>query len=117
MSKLIAMVATAVMVAGVRTVIQPGEVLPELTKHDEGELLENGLAMDPEKHAANEKAKKAEEAAALQAFQAARENVKAALESTQSTGDESGSSGGSGAPGDQAAQQAKPVAKSATSKK
>ena len=117
MSKLIAMVATAVLVDGVRTVIQPGEPLPELPEHDEGELLANGMAMDPEKAAANDKAKKAEEATALQAFQAARENVKAALESTQSTGDESGSSGGSGAPGDQAAQQARPVAKSATSKK
>ena len=39
MSKLIALVATAVMVAGVRTVIQPGEELPDLSAHDERELL------------------------------------------------------------------------------
>ena len=117
MSKLIAMVATAVLVGGVRTVIQPGEPLPELPEHDEGELLANGMAMDPEKVAANDKAKKAEEDAALKAFQAARESVKAAQESTQSTGDETGASGGSGAHDDQAAQKAKAAAKTATSKK
>lgn len=75
MSKLIAMVATAVMVDGVRTVIQPGEALLDLSKHDERELLANGLAMDPTVEAANDKAKKIEEAAALDSFRAARERV------------------------------------------
>ncbi|MBF5006365.1 hypothetical protein [Diaphorobacter caeni] len=117
MSRLIAMVATAVLVNGERTVIQPGEPLPELPEHDEGELLANGMAMDPEKAAANDKAKKAEEAAALKAFQAAREKVKAEQESTQSSGDESGASGDSGAPDDQTTQKAKPAAKTATTKK
>lgn len=83
MSQLIAMVATAVMVNGQRTVIQPGEALPDLNSHDEKELLANGLAMDPEKQAANDKARKQEEAAAMNAFKQARKNVQAAQESTQ----------------------------------
>lgn len=45
--KLIAAVATAVMVAGVRTVVQPGEELPEMSKHDEAEALASGTAVDP----------------------------------------------------------------------
>ena len=44
-SGLIAMVATAVLVNGVRTIIQPGEALPELPEHDEKELLESGSAL------------------------------------------------------------------------
>lgn len=113
MSKLIAMVATAVMVAGVRTVIQPGEVLPELTKHDEGELLDNGMAMDPEKHAANEKAKKAEEAAALNAFKEAREKVQEAQDSTATDANEPGESDDAAA----SAKAAKATAKTTTPKK
>lgn len=44
MSKLIAMVATAVLVGGVRTIIQPGEELPKLSAHDERELTASGAA-------------------------------------------------------------------------
>ena len=45
MSKnLIALVATAVMVDGVRTIIQPGEKLPELSPHDARELQQSGAA-------------------------------------------------------------------------
>ena len=44
MSKLIAMVATAVLIGGVRTIIQPGEELPELPAHDERELTASGAA-------------------------------------------------------------------------
>ena len=84
MSRLIAMVATAVLINGVRTVVQPGELLPDLPEHDEGELLANGMAMDPETGAANDKAKTAEEAAALNAFREAREKVKAEKDSTES---------------------------------
>ena len=47
MSKLIALVATKVMVEGVATVIQPGELLPELSKHDARELLSTNMAEDP----------------------------------------------------------------------
>ena len=81
-SGLIAMVATAVIVNGVRTVIQPGEALPELPEHDEKELLESGAALDPEAEAATEKARKQEEQFAQQAFQEARERAMAERAST-----------------------------------
>ena len=114
MSRLIALVATAVMVGGTRTVIQPGEALPELPEHDEGELLANGMAMDPEKQAANEKAKKAEESAALKAFKDAREKVQAQQESTEpSAASESGDSDRAAT----GASTAKAAAKTPTSKK
>ena len=74
---LIAMVATAVLVNGVRTIIQPGEALPELPEHDEKELLESGAALDPEAEAATEKARKQEEQFAQQSFQEARERAMA----------------------------------------
>ena len=76
-SGLIAMVATAVLVNGVRTVIQPGEALPELPEHDEKELLESGAALDPEAEAATEKARKQEVQFAQQTFQEARERAMA----------------------------------------
>lgn len=81
-SGLIAMVATAVIVNGVRTVIQPGEELPELPEHDEKELLESGAALDPEAQAATDKARKQEEQFAQQAFQEARERAMAERAST-----------------------------------
>ena len=49
---LIALVATAVMVDGVRTVIQAGEELPQLSPHDERELVASGAAENPEDTAA-----------------------------------------------------------------
>ena len=61
MSKLIALVATAVVVGGVRTVIQPGEPLPELSKHDERELLQSGAAENPADTAALAKEAEVEE--------------------------------------------------------
>lgn len=81
-SGLIAMVATAVLVNGVRTIIQPGEALPELPEHDEKELLESGAALDPEAQAATDKARKQEEQFAQQAFQEARERAMAERAST-----------------------------------
>ena len=83
-SGLIAMVATAVFVNGVRTVIQPGEALPELPEHDEKELLESGAALDPEAEAVTEKARKQEEQFAQQSFQEARERAMAERASTAS---------------------------------
>ena len=56
MSKLIALVATAVMVGGERTVIQPGQELPDLSTHDERELLQSGAAENPADTAAQAKA-------------------------------------------------------------
>ena len=58
MSKLIALVATAVLVDGVRTVIQPGEPLPELSAHDERELLQ--AAADAEFEATRQQVQQAQ---------------------------------------------------------
>jgi len=77
LSGLIAMVATAVMVNGERTIIQPGQELPELPEHDEKELVESGAALDPAAQAASDKARKQEEQFAQQAFQDARERAMA----------------------------------------
>lgn len=75
MSKLIALVATAVVIDGKRTVIQPGEPLPELSKHDERELKDSGAARD----AADDAARAKEEEKAVQAaeadFAAARKRI------------------------------------------
>lgn len=78
LSGLIAMVATAVMVDGQRTIIQPGQELPELPEHDEKELLDSGAALDPAAQAASDKARKQEEQFAQQGFQEARERAMAA---------------------------------------
>lgn len=77
-SVLIAMVATAVMVDGQRTIIQPGQDLPPLPEHDERELLESGAALDPAVAAAAEQAHKQDAHLAQQAFQDARERAMAA---------------------------------------
>jgi len=55
MSKLIAMVALAMVVDGVRQVIQPGEPVPELSPHDEIELKKSGSIQDEDETAAAEK--------------------------------------------------------------
>ena len=110
MSKFIALVATAVILNGVRTVIQPGEELPELNEHDEKELLASGAAMDPEKQAASEKARKQEDALALRKFQEAREKVQAAQESTVAEPDSDNE-------GAADASNPKPAAKTAAGKK
>ena len=82
MSRLIALVATAVIVNGDRIVIQPGQDLPEQNEHDEAELLANGAAMDPESAAATDKAKRQEKQWADREFQEARERVMAERAST-----------------------------------
>ena len=82
MAKLIALVATAVMVNGERTVIQPGEELPDLNKHDAAELVASGAAEDLAKTKADEKAAAADAAAAAAEFEAARAAVRAANAST-----------------------------------
>ena len=75
MSKLIALVATAVLVDGVRTVIQPGEPLPEISKHDERELLQSGAAQHTADQAALDKADAAAVAAAEAEFAEARKRA------------------------------------------
>ena len=75
MAKLIAMVATACIVKGVRTIIQPGQALPELTEHDARELTASGAASNPEDDAALTKAAKLEAAQGAAEFAAARKRV------------------------------------------
>ena len=80
--KLFAVVATAVLLDGVRTIIQPGEELPSLPEHDERELLASGAAEDPATIAAEEKAAQREQAAAEADFEASRQAVQQAQAST-----------------------------------
>lgn len=72
MSKLIALVATAVMVNGERQVIQAGQPLPELSKHDMRELVQSGAAEDQTVKAAQNEADAAANAKAEADFAEAR---------------------------------------------
>ena len=81
MAKLIAMVATAVILNGVRTIIQPGETLPELSPHDARELTASGAAKNTDDEAAKIKADKRKAAQADAEFVAARKRVTQAQES------------------------------------
>jgi hypothetical protein len=101
MSKLIAMVATAVLVNGQRTVIQAGEELPELPEHDVKELMASGAAVDPAKVKNEEEAAALTRVAAGRHFQKEREAVQAAAASTQSDGtaDQAGKPGEPAKPG------------------
>lgn len=82
MSKLIALVATAVIMSGERTVIQPGQELPELSAHDARELVASGAAQDPGVEADQAKADKRAAANAQADFQAARKAIQEANAST-----------------------------------
>lgn len=75
MSKLIAMVATAVLVDGVRTIIQPGQELPDLSEHDARELTASGAARNPDDEAALAKADAKTAKQANADFVAARKRV------------------------------------------
>lgn len=75
MSKLIAMVATAVLVDGVRTIIQPGQELPDLSEHDTRELTASGAAENQEDKAAQAKADARANKQADADFVAARKRV------------------------------------------
>ena len=76
MNKLIAMVATAVVVNGTRTVIEPGQELPELSEHDARELVASGAASNPAVEAVQAKADKRVSAQADAEFEAARQRVR-----------------------------------------
>lgn len=75
MGKLIAQVATAVFVDGVRTVIQPGEALPRISKHDERELVQSGAAQHTGDQATLDEANATAVAAAEADFTEARERA------------------------------------------
>lgn len=108
MSKLIALVATAVMVGGERTVIQPGQELPDLSKHDERELLQSGAAENPAEKAALAKADARAEAKTGAEFQAARERAMQERASTSTDGSDAVGAATTSAPA------SAPVATSAT---
>lgn len=76
MSKLIAMVATAVLVNGERTVIEAGQELPELSAHDARELIASGAAKNPDDDAALAKADKRAVRKADAEFEAVRQRVR-----------------------------------------
>lgn len=88
MSKLIAMVATAVLIGGKRTIIQPGQELPELSEHDARELTASGAAKNTDVEAALARTDKRAAAKADAEFQAARERVQQAQASTAGKADE-----------------------------
>jgi hypothetical protein len=83
MSKLIAMVATAVLIDGQRTVIQPGQQLPALPEHDVQELKASGAAKDPAEVASADEAAAMTRVAAERHFEEERKRVQAANASTQ----------------------------------
>lgn len=86
---LIALVATAVMVGNVRTVIQPGEPLPDdMSEHDKEALLGSAAAADPEVQAGEEEAARKAQLAGLADFQQARDKVIEERKSTAAPGDD-----------------------------
>jgi hypothetical protein len=80
--KLIAMVATACLVDGVRTIIQPGQALPELSAHDARELTASGAAKNTDDDAALAKAAQLEAEKGAADFAEARQRVTQAQAST-----------------------------------
>ena len=82
--QLIALVAVAVHIDGKRTVIEPGQPLPELHPHDERELLRNGAIGYENQESDADIALRHAVQNAEQDFAAAREAAQAAAESTQS---------------------------------
>ena len=82
MSKLIAMVPTAVCVNGERVIIQPGQALPELSAHDTRELTASGAAKNSDDEAALAAASQLEAEKSAAAFAAARQLVQQGQAST-----------------------------------
>lgn len=87
MSKLIAMVATAVLIGGERTIIQPGQELPDLSEHDARELTASGAAENPADTEAHDKAEARALKEAEADFAAARKRVQQAQASTEDSAD------------------------------
>ena len=83
MSKLIAMVSTAIMMNGERVIIQPGQELPDLSEHDARELTASGAAENQEDKAAEAKADAKATKQAEADFLAARKRVQQADASTK----------------------------------
>lgn len=121
---LIALVALAVISGGARQTIEPGEPVPELTPHDERELIASGAIQDLDAVAAQEKWDAKTEAAARAVFDRARADVAADVASrtapeAEPAGDAAAGQGGTGAPdaADADSAGARPTAKTAASRK
>ena len=83
MRKLIAMVATAIILNGERVIIQPGQELPDLSEHDARELTASGAAENQDDKAADAKADAKAVKQADAEFVAARKRVQQAQDSTK----------------------------------
>lgn len=77
MSKLIAVVAVAMLVAGVRKEYQPGEEVPDLCAVDALELKRIGAVQDVDELLADQKAADRAEKSAGKEFAAARKAIQA----------------------------------------
>jgi len=75
---LIAAVLVTCYVNGVRTDVQPGETVPELSPHDEAELKRMGAVIDPNDEIAEERVQAMVDAHGDAEFAAARRGVMAA---------------------------------------
>ncbi len=99
MSK-IAQVAVKMIVDGETKIFQPGEVLPELSRHDEKELLRSKSIVDPADLADDEEDEAGRQQRAQARFDAAKREVQEAFAST-SSGEQTSTA--SGAPATEAA--------------
>lgn len=81
---LIALVAVHLIVDGARVVVEPGDPVPELSPHDEKELLGSGAIQDLEQVDAAVKAQASADRKAMGDFNAARKRVQAEAASTAS---------------------------------
>lgn len=79
----LAVVTVTCHIDGQRVDVQPGEPLPELSKHDVEQLLAMKAIRDPEADAAAEKAAAGAARAAQAEFKAARRAAEAEADSTQ----------------------------------
>lgn len=78
MSKLIAVVAIALLLDGVRTVVQPGEEVTGLHSSDAKDLKRMGAVQDEDEVRADQKTAASVEKAAAAEFSKARKTVQAA---------------------------------------
>lgn len=117
MSK-IAQVAVKMIIDGETKIFQPGEVLPELSRHDEKELLRSKSIVDPADVADDEEDEAGRQQRAQARFDAAKREVQEAFASTNSGEQTSTASGApateaASAPASTAEQTAAPAAAAA----
>lgn len=84
-NKLIAVIATALMVGGERKVFLPGQELPDMNEHDARELEARGAIKSQATESAKDKAAAQQQAQNNAELEAARQKVQAAQASTTNT--------------------------------